>query len=137
MNVLILKKELLERCDDRLPSYLDYSKHSKAGSRFNTPPTFAIYVTGLVCKWLQEEMGGLANISQFNQDKASLLYNVIDQSGGFYSGQRRKGRPLNHERRVHSENRRFRISIPLRRNSGWHDYLERTSKPWRDSSFDL
>jgi phosphoserine aminotransferase len=86
VNVLILKKELLDRCDDRLPSYLDYSKHSKAGSRFNTPPTFAIYVTGLVCKWLQEEMGGLANISKFNQEKASLLYNVIDQSNGFYSG---------------------------------------------------
>ena len=86
VNVLILKKELLDRCDDRLPSYLDYSKHSKAGSRFNTPPTFAIYVTGLVCKWLQEEMGGLASISQFNQDKANLLYTVIDQSNGFYSG---------------------------------------------------
>ena len=86
VNVLILKKELLDRCDDRLPSYLDYSKHSKAGSRFNTPPTFAIYVTGLVCKWLQEEKGGLASISQFNQDKASLLYKEIDQSNGFYSG---------------------------------------------------
>lgn len=86
VNVLILKKELLDRCDDRLPSYLDYSKHSKAGSRFNTPPTFAIYVTGLVCKWLQEEMGGLASISQFNQNKANLLYTVIDQSNGFYSG---------------------------------------------------
>ena len=86
VNVLIMDKALLERCDDRLPSYLDYSKHSKGGSRFNTPPTFAIYVTGLVCKWLQEEMGGLESVAKFNHSKAKLLYDVIDASEGFYVG---------------------------------------------------
>jgi phosphoserine aminotransferase len=86
VNVIVIDKSLLERCDDRLPSYLDYSKHSKGGSRFNTPPTFAIYVTGLVCKWLQEEMGGLANVAKFNEAKAKLLYDVIDNSEGFYDG---------------------------------------------------
>ena len=86
VNVIVIDKALLERCDERLPSYLDYSKHAKAGSRFNTPPTFAIYVTGLVCKWLQEEMGGLANVKKFNEDKAQLLYDVVDDSEGFYIG---------------------------------------------------
>ncbi len=86
VNVIIIDKKLLDRCDDRLPSYLDYSKHSKAGSRFNTPPTFAIYVTGLVCKWLQEEMGGLANVAKFNDAKAKLLYDTVDNSDGFYQG---------------------------------------------------
>jgi phosphoserine aminotransferase len=86
VNVLILDKQLLERCDDRLPSYLNYAKHTAGGSRFNTPPTFAIYVTGLVCKWLEEEMGGLAGVQKFNEDKAQLVYNVIDQSNDFYLG---------------------------------------------------
>ena len=86
VNVIVIDKALLERCDDRIPSYLNYDKHAKAGSRFNTPPTFAVYVTGLVCKWLQEEMGGLENVKKFNEDKAKLLYNVIDDSDGFYIG---------------------------------------------------
>lgn len=86
VNVLVINKELLQRCDDRLPSYLDYSKHSVGGSRFNTPPTFAIYVTGLVCKWLQEDIGGLENMGQLNRAKAKLLYDVIDSSHGFYIG---------------------------------------------------
>ena len=86
VNVLVMDKAMLDRCDDRLPSYLDYSKHSKGGSRFNTPPTFAIYVTGLVCKWLQEEMGGLEGVAKFNRSKAALLYDAIDASEGFYIG---------------------------------------------------
>ncbi len=86
VNVLIIQKDLLERCDDRLPSYLDYSKHSENDSMFNTPPTFAIYVTGLVCKWLQEEMGGLEKIRGFNEEKARLVYDAIDNSQGFYKG---------------------------------------------------
>jgi phosphoserine aminotransferase len=86
VTVIVMDKSLLERCNDRLPSYLDYSKHSKGGSRFNTPPTFAIYVTGLVCKWLQEKMGGLEGVAKFNQEKAKLLYDVVDRSNGFYMG---------------------------------------------------
>ena len=86
VTVIVIRKDLLERSGNRLPSYLDYAKHSKGGSRFNTPPTFAIYVTGLVCKWLQEEMGGLAEVKKFNDAKAKILYNVIDQSNGFYAG---------------------------------------------------
>ncbi|MFK7770302.1 MAG: 3-phosphoserine/phosphohydroxythreonine transaminase [Mariniblastus sp.] len=86
VTVIIINKELMKRSGDRVPSYLDYAKHSKGGSRFNTPPTFAIYVTGLVCKWLQEEMGGLAEVKKFNDAKAKLLYDVVDQSAGFYQG---------------------------------------------------
>ena len=71
VTVVIMEKQLLERCSDRLPSYLNYAKHAKEGSRFNTPPTFAIYVTGLVCKWLQEEMGGLEHVAKLNQQNPS------------------------------------------------------------------
>jgi phosphoserine aminotransferase len=86
VTVVVMDKSLLERCDERLPSYLDYSKHSEAGSRFNTPPTFAIYVTGLVCKWLEEEIGGLEAMAELNRAKAKRLYDTIDHSDGFYSG---------------------------------------------------
>ena len=86
VTVIVLEKKLLERCDDRLPSYLNYAIHSKGGSRFNTPPSFAIYVTGLVCKWLEDEFGTLEKVGEFNQSKAKLLYDLIDGSGGYYKG---------------------------------------------------
>lgn len=86
LTIVIIDKQLLDRCDDRLPSYLNYAKHSAAGSRFNTPPAFAIYVTGLVCKWLQDEMGGLENLAQVNHGKAKLVYDVIDENEAFYRG---------------------------------------------------
>jgi phosphoserine aminotransferase len=50
---------------------------------YNTPPTFAIYVAGLVFKWVQRQ-GGLKAIEQRNIEKASLLYETIDTSAGFY-----------------------------------------------------
>jgi phosphoserine aminotransferase len=86
LTVVIIEKNLLERCDDRLPSYLNYSIHSKGDSRFNTPPTFGIYVTGLVCKWLQEEKDGLSGMADINRAKAKLLYETVDSSDGFYVG---------------------------------------------------
>lgn len=86
VTIVIIRKDLLDLSSDRLPNYLRYGLHAKNGSRYNTPPTFAIYVTGLVCKWLQEEMGGLEKVGQFNREKAQLIYDVIDNSGGFYRG---------------------------------------------------
>ncbi len=85
VTIVIVRKDLLARSADRLPSYLDYAKHSKAGSRFNTPPTFSIYATGLVCKWL-ESKGGVEKIEAENKHKSQLIYDVIDNSAGFYTG---------------------------------------------------
>ena len=86
VTMVIIDKDLLERCGDRLPNYLNYANHVKGGSRFNTPPTFGIYVTGLLCKWLQEEMGGLEGVARFNENKAALIYDVVDNSDRFYIG---------------------------------------------------
>ena len=52
----------------------------------NTPPTFGIYISGLICKWLQDEIGGLENMQRLNRQKADLLYDIIDDSGQFYQG---------------------------------------------------
>ena len=69
-----------------MPSYLSYALHADKGSRFNTPPSFGIYVTGLVCKWLEEEVGGLAAMEKQNIAKSSMIYDIIDSSDGFYQG---------------------------------------------------
>ena len=86
VTAVIIRKDLLERSGDRLPSYLDYSQHVSGGSMLNTPPTFSIYVLGLVCRWLEEDIGGLANMDALNRQKANMLYEVIDESDGFYIG---------------------------------------------------
>jgi phosphoserine aminotransferase len=86
VTIVVMAKELIERSAPKMPSYLSYAKHSAGGSRFNTPCSFGIYVTGLVCKWLQEEIGGLEKMAAINEAKSKMLYDIIDGSGGFYIG---------------------------------------------------
>jgi phosphoserine aminotransferase len=86
VTVVILREDLLERSQAALPGYLNFANHAAENSLYNTPPTFAIYVLGLVARWLGEEVGGLAKMEQRNREKAALLYDVIDQSDGFYRG---------------------------------------------------
>ena len=86
VTVVIIRKSLLERSRDDLPTMLDYRTYAKNGSRPNTPPVFAVYVLGLVCQWLRDSVGGLAAMNRHNAAKAKLLYDVLDASGGFYAG---------------------------------------------------
>jgi phosphoserine aminotransferase len=89
VTVVVIRKALLERSPADLPKMLDYANFVKNGSRPNTPPVFAIYILGLVCRWLREEIGGLAAMARHNAAKAKLLYDVLDASGGFYAGHAR------------------------------------------------
>jgi len=84
-TIVIVREDLLQRVPEKLPVMLDYKLLAESGSLHNTPPCFAIYVTGLVFKWLKD-LGGLGAMNQINQEKASLLYQAIDGSGGFYRG---------------------------------------------------
>ncbi len=84
--VVILREDMLERVPENLPSLMDYSVIAGAKSLYNTPPTFAIYMIGLVTKWLKTTYGSLEKIHAVNKEKARMLYEVIDQSGGFYKG---------------------------------------------------
>ena len=86
VTAVIIRKDLLARSRDDLPTMLDYRTHVKNGSRANTPPVFAIYVLGLVCEWIRERMGGLEGMARHNAAKARLLYDVLDASAGFYQG---------------------------------------------------
>ena len=80
-----MREDLLARVPEKLPVMLDYKLLAESGSLHNTPPCFAIYMVGLVMKWLKE-LGGLPAIHKINQEKAGLIYDAIDHSGGFYRG---------------------------------------------------
>ena len=86
VTVAIIRRDLLARSQDSLPAMLDYRTFVEKGSRPNTPPVFAVYILGLVCEWLMNEVGGLLAISERNMAKAKKVYEVIDGSGGFYKG---------------------------------------------------
>ena len=86
LTVVVVREDLLERCSEDLPGYLNYRSHAEHQSLYNTPPTFAIYVTGLIVRWLLDEMGGLTQMDRHNREKSQLLYEVLDQCQGFYQG---------------------------------------------------
>lgn len=89
LTIVVIRRDLMERGQSGLPGYLDYRSHADSGSLFNTPPTFAIYVFALVLDWLRQEVGGLSRMHQLNQQKADLVYSVIDRFPGIYLGHAR------------------------------------------------
>ena len=85
VTLVVVREDLVERAPETLPSMLQYRVHAAADSLYNTPPTWAIYVLGLYCRWL-EERGGTVAVGETNRRKAAALYAAIDGSGGFYRG---------------------------------------------------
>ncbi len=85
VTAVLLREAVIESANKDVPTMLRYSTHAKANSLYNTPPTFGVYVLGLVLKWM-EDGGGLEAMQAFNQEKAAALYSAIDESGGFYHG---------------------------------------------------
>jgi len=86
VTLVIIRDDLVERSPDTLPSLLHYKKIAEQKSMLNTPPCFAIYMVKLVTEWLLNDMGGLDKMYAFNKEKAGLLYDAIDSSGGYYKG---------------------------------------------------
>lgn len=86
VTVVILREKLLKRVPSGLHTLLDYGVHAARDSMYNTPPVFSIYMVNLVTEWLLQEIGGLRKMAAINAEKAALLYRVIDESDGFYSG---------------------------------------------------
>lgn len=83
--MVAVRDDMLALTPDTLPTMLKYTTHADKNSMFNTPPCFAIYTVQLVLKWLEETVGGLDEMAQRNQQKADLLYNLMDESD-FYNG---------------------------------------------------
>ena len=83
LTVVIVREDLLGGAHPLTPSVFDYTQQAASEWMLNTPPTFAVYLAGLTFKWLKQQ-GGLVGIEKINLEKSSLLYQTIDQSGGFY-----------------------------------------------------
>lgn len=96
--IAIVRDDLLELAHDLLPSFISYKTLAEKDSMFNTPPTFAWYLSGLVFKWLKAQ-GGVAAMEKVNKEKAELLYRAIDGSD-FYKNN------------VHPDNR-SRMNVPF------------------------
>ncbi len=86
VTVVIIRRDLLARSSESLPGYLNYKNHVDEDSMWNTPPTFAIYVLGLVTEWLENTIGGLEAMHGINQRKAALVYEAIDRHPAMYQG---------------------------------------------------
>ncbi len=85
VTAVLLRESWLGQANKAVPTMLRYSTHVQNNSLYNTPPTFGIYVLGLVLQWI-EETGGLKAMGERNDRKAQAVYNAIDQSGGYYRG---------------------------------------------------
>jgi phosphoserine aminotransferase len=83
VTLVIARKSLLARGSDDVPAILSYKTHAKADSLYNTPPAFAIYVVGLVLKWIEAE-GGLEAVETRNREKAAQVYDALDAYPDFY-----------------------------------------------------
>lgn len=84
LTLVIIRQELLGMAPLTIPSLMDYAVMAEHGSMLNTPPTYGIYIAGLVFQWLKRQ-GGLPGIAAVNAEKARILYECIDNVGEFYA----------------------------------------------------
>ena len=85
VTVVIIRKDLAELSPDHLPTMFNYKQFVAKDSVFNTPPSFPIYMVGLVLEWL-ESQGGLKAIEKANDQKADLLYGLMDEQADYFRG---------------------------------------------------
>ena len=81
-TLIVVKEEILGKTGRNIPSMLDYTKHIKAESMYNTPPVFPIYASLLTLQWLKN-LGGISAIEKLNNAKAALLYTEINRNSLF------------------------------------------------------
>lgn len=82
LTVVIIREDLIGNARVITPTMFNYKTHADNGSMFNTPPTYGIYILGLVLDWLAEK-GGLEAMAEINRKKAALLYDFLDSSSLF------------------------------------------------------
>lgn len=92
--IVIIREDLItEDVLPGTPTMLQYKTHVDAGSLYNTPPAYGIYICGKVFKWLKK-MGGLTAIKELNEKKAAILYDFLDESKLFKGTVRKEDRSL-------------------------------------------
>ena len=78
MAIAIVRDDLLGHAADTVPTMMNYTTLLAKDSMYNTPPCWCIYMTGLVLKYLENDIGGLANMQKINEAKAKVLYDYLD-----------------------------------------------------------
>jgi phosphoserine aminotransferase len=91
LTIVIVRDDLLDRALPITPSVFHWKEQAAAESMLNTPPTYAVYIAGLVFEWLLKQ-GGIAAIEQQNIAKAKLLYDYLDQSAYYTNPVRKEDR---------------------------------------------
>jgi len=93
LTVVIIREDLMGNARPDTPAMLDYKIMADANSMYNTPPCYAIYVAGLVFKWV-EELGGVEKMNEINKAKAALLYKAIEETKIFQLHAQKDSRSL-------------------------------------------
>ena len=83
LTIVIIREDLLGHARDITPTMLNYVIHAEAGSMFNTPPCYNIYICKLVLEWLKNDIGGLENMKKINEEKSGMIYDFLDNSKMF------------------------------------------------------
>ena len=83
LTIVIIRGDLLGHARDITPTMLNYVTHAEAGSMFNTPPCYNIYICKLVLEWLKNDIGGLENMKKINEEKSGMIYDFLDNSKMF------------------------------------------------------
>lgn len=93
LTIAIIRDDLIGHAKDITPVMMDYAPLADKDSMYNTPPTYAIYILGLVLEWI-ENIGGVEEIERRNIEKAQLLYDYLDTSDFYTAGVRKEDRSL-------------------------------------------
>ena len=92
LAIIIIKKELLKD-HSHLPAMMNYKTYADSDSMYNTPPTFAWYLSGKVFKWLKKN-GGLTNQKKVNESKSTKLYSFIDENEFYFNDVHKNSRSI-------------------------------------------
>ena len=93
VTLVIVREDLLGYADETIPTMLDWKTMAENDSMYNTPPCYAIYIAGLVYKWI-EQLGGLEVMKEMNEKKANLLYDYLDSQSYYIAPVKKESRSL-------------------------------------------
>ena len=93
VTLVIVREDLLGYADETIPTMLDWKTMADNDSMYNTPPCYAIYIAGLVYKWI-EQLGGLEVMKEMNEKKANLLYDYLDSQSYYIAPVKKESRSL-------------------------------------------
>ena len=93
VTLVIVREDLLGFADENIPTMLDWKTMADNDSMYNTPPCYAIYIAGLVYKWI-EQLGGLDVMQEMNEKKAKLLYDYLDSQDYYFAPVKKDSRSL-------------------------------------------